>query len=273
MREEVRKYFSVFGLYARSSIFKVLGILLLMSAVQLAMFAKLYYTNISAGDVGAVGSGFIGQGSSFTSEYSFLSYMEMSKIPQICFVGFVLITVVLCMTGTEYGSKTGYTLKRLSISEKSTFFLQTGYNIFVYILFGAVQMAVVFLIGTIFARTISADGLYHQTLFLAFYQDYFLHALFPMEDGLLWWRNICWLIALGMATAEFSYVQRRGNKFNMSLIVLVVMIIVFGGNSWGFSNGPIGALGNCIFTSFVVWMIILYILACNIFSKEGAYEE
>lgn len=268
----MKKHLSVFGLYARSSIFKIMGILLLMGGVQIALFAKNYFPSISASSSASDVNDMIWQGD--TASIHFLqNYIEMSGISKICLVGFLLLTFVLCMTGTEYSSKTSYTLKRLSVSEKSTYFHQAVYNTFAYVLFGAVQLVIIFIIGTIFAETAPAESVHKQVLFLTFYQDYFLHALFPMEDGLLWFRNVCWLIALGAATADFPYVQRRGSKFNMSLVVILVMVIGFGGNHRAFSEGPIGSMGNCIFTSFVAVMVVVYILACTVFAKEGSYEE
>ena len=41
---------------------------------------------------------------------------------------FLLITVTLCIPTCQFSSQTGYTLKRLSISERSIFFCQTAYN-------------------------------------------------------------------------------------------------------------------------------------------------
>ncbi len=254
----IRAHASVFGLYARSSIGKVLGILLLMSGVQMALFAKFYFLDHADGK----------------QIYSFLDYIEMSKVFWICIVGFLLITVTLCVTGTEYGSKTSYTLKRLSVSEKSTFFYQAMYNMFVYILFGAVQLVVVFVMGRIYVETVVTDIPQTQTLFLAFYQNHFLHALLPLEDVLLWWRNFSWLIALGIVTAEFPYVQRRGSKINIALIVMIAMVILFGGTSWGIGDDPINPGANCIVTSFVAYMIIiLKVLAFSVFGKERSYEE
>lgn len=243
-KNKIRASVAVFGLYARITIFKILGILILMCGVELALFLKMF--------VNAKGS------------YSFLNYVQMNKIWMICLAAFLFVTHVLCMAGTEYGSKTSYTLKRLAVDEKGVFFTQVLYNIVVYIVFAAVQVAVLFLIGSIWMK--EADSLYSQELFLAFYQDTFLHGLFPMEDVLLWWRNICWLLALGVSTAEYVYLQRRGSKINASLIVLLTTMILFGRTS-------LVAVGNCIFTSFVALMIIVYVFACNVFAKGEAYDD
>ena len=243
-QNKTRTCIFVFGLYARMTIFKILGILVLMSGVELALFLKMFWS--------AKGS------------YSFLNYVQMNNLWMICLGGFLLVTYVLCMAGTAYGSMTSYTFNRLPVDEKGIFFAQVLYNIFVYVVFAAVQVAVIFLMGSIWVK--EADSLYSQELFLAFYQDTFLHSLFPMEDVLLWWRNICWLLALGVSGAEHVYLQRKGSKINASLIVLLAMMILFGRTS-------LVAVGNCIFTSFVALMIIVYVLGCNVFTKGDAYDE
>ncbi len=252
-----RAHASVFGLYARGSIGKILGILLLMSGVQMALFAGSYFSDIAGGN----------------HMQSFLDYIDIGKIFWVSLAGFILITVCLCVTGTEYGSKTSYTLKRLSVSEKSTFFHQAVYNMFVYILFGVVQLVVIFLMGRIYVETVVTDMPQSQTLFLAFYQSHFLHALLPLEDGILWWRNFSWLLALGIVTAEFPYAQRRGSKMKLSLVIMVGMAMLFGGTRQGLGEDLINSGANCIVTSFVAYMIILKVMTFTVFRKGESYEE
>lgn len=254
MLQDVRLHASVFGLFARCSIFKVAGVLCLMGLVQMVLFVKLYLPSMLVNDA------------------SFLQALAVSKVSGVCLVGFVLITIVLCKTGTEYSSKTSYTLKRLSISEQSTFLMQALYNIFIYVLFVGFQLAMIFLLGWLFQNKVSGN-VNSQFLFLAFYQNYFLHALFPMEDGLLWFRNICWLLALGVVTADFPYVQRRCHKVNTTLIVMIAMVLGFGGNRYSFTGDAIGALGNCIFTSFVALAVVGCVLVCTVFEKGDSYEN
>ena len=237
---------SVFGLYARISILKVIGILFLMGLTQILLFVRVCFLNDSVGT-------------------SFLTYLDAGKVSWICLIGFLFITMILCLSGTEYSSKTGYTLKRLSVNENMVFFHQTIYNIFVYVLFGAFQLVMIYLLGVFFQYYMVGNAS-SQFLFLSFYQSPFLHALFPMEEGLLWFRNLCWLIAFGIVTADFSYVQRRGSKVNPSLIVMVAMALVFG-------RAFIGSVGNCIFTSFVALSVVGCVLLCTVFGKEDFYES
>jgi len=253
VKDNIGKYASVFGLYARSSIFKVLGVLLCMSGVQIGLFLKHY--------VPSSGIGY---------QNPFVVAVADCGIPKIFAGTFLVLTILLCMTGTEYSSKTGYTLRRLCVSERSTFFCQALYNIFAYILLLATQIVVIYIIGIIFLKSEPAKYVNVQAIFLAFYSDGFLHAVLPLEDVWLWGRNICWLVALGMTTAEFPYLQRRGNKFNMSLVFMMIMVIGFWKSSISYD---VGINKGDFITGFLSLLVIGIVLSLTIFTKEESYED
>ncbi|MFQ9916376.1 MAG: GntR family transcriptional regulator [Flavonifractor plautii] len=51
-----------------------------------------------------------------------------------------------------------------------------------------------------------------QALFLACYRDSYLHSLLPLDDCLLWVRNLSMCAALGTAAASFSFQRRMGRR-------------------------------------------------------------
>ena len=145
-------------------------------------------------------------------------------------------------------------------------------NRFAYILFVATQIVVLFIISLIFLKSEPAEYVNIQSVFLAFYSDGFLHAVLPLEDGFLWGRNLCWLIALGMTTAEFPYLQRRGNKFNMSLVFMALMAMGFWKSSIQYGEGMNG-IKNSFITGFIALFVVGIVLSLTVFEKEESYEN
>ena len=111
----MKKHLSVFGFFARSSFFKVLLILLAMCAVEFTFFHFELKNALEAYEV---------VGACMPS----LERMFMRAATNVYFrVALALITVVICLPGCEFKSNTSYTLRRLSISERATFFHQAAY--------------------------------------------------------------------------------------------------------------------------------------------------
>ena len=232
----MKKYLSVFGLYARSTVFKILLILFAMSAIETIIFytelqnALQTYESIEAG-------------------LSSLEHtLDMAAINVYFRAALLLITFVLSIPGCKFKSNTGYTLQRLSVSERETFFIQTVYNTLVYIILIAVQLGVTFVLSQYYISTVPDGFANNQTLFLAYYRNEFLHSLLPLEDIGLWVRNALLVISFGFVTAEFPYNNRR-NKFSATAIALGLYTIVY------FDQG-IGELFHVITTAIISLMII-----------------
>ena len=119
----MRRHLSVLMLIARSTIYKLLGLLVLMVCAE----GALYYVTLKK---------ILTDGSMFSVE----ELISNSHIIWVFAVFFVIITILLCLTGCEYGSKQGYKLRRLRISERSIFLWQSIYNIFCYLVIWAVQL-------------------------------------------------------------------------------------------------------------------------------------
>lgn len=202
----MKRYLSVFEMITRSSIYKVLLILGVLVATETAFF---YHAM------------------NFSNEITIEGYIEESFYSVIFQVAYLLITIVIVFSGMNVGSVQSYTLKRLSIKEKSIFLLQALYNLFAYMLLWGTQLIVLLINITIYLKNLP-DGVVitNQTMFLAFYRSTFMHSILPLEDAPGW--IILTLIAVtgAVATAEFTRLQ-RGGKFGFELLVLVAAVLVY----------------------------------------------
>lgn len=219
----MRKHLSVLMLAARSSIYKVLGLLLLMTGLE---GAALYLT--------------LARSPAWGHPVSLEELIEQSRVSWILAAAFVLITAVLCLTGCEFGSKQGYTLRRLQISEKSVFAWQCVYNAACLVLLWAVQTGIALAFCAWYTANAEPGTVTNQTLFLAFYRSGLLHSLLPLSDWLRWLRNFLLLLGLAMAAGEFPIRQRRGS-WGKSIVFMLVVTIAFFTREMG-STGSDGTL-------------------------------
>ncbi|MDD2375535.1 MAG: hypothetical protein PHQ55_07510 [Eubacteriales bacterium] len=87
----MRKHLSILMLLARSSVYKIITLLAVMTAVE----AILFYRAISLSDTML----------EVVVDRSYISFVFAAAC--------VLMTIILWLPGCEFGSKTGYTIKRL----------------------------------------------------------------------------------------------------------------------------------------------------------------
>ena len=256
----MKKYLSVFGLFARSSIYRVLGVLFVMGLAEFGLFmAKLKavfadYNNPQ--NIPEFGKG--------PEMLHFEEILEGCHIPLCFMVAFILITIFLCLPGTEFQSKTGYTLRRLSISERSVLMIQWMYNIMVYIILLAVQALFCFVLSQVYISQVLAEFIGNQTVFLAFYRSEFMHALLPLSEAGMWFRNIFLVIGLGFAAAEFPYNQRK-KGYGVAIVVLGLFAIL------SFQT-EMGSIGGFFFSMVVVAFYVGNALY-NLLRKEVVDEN
>ena len=232
----MKKHMSVFGLFARSSFYKVLLILVAMCAVQAVCFHLEWQDALDVYEA-------------VDASLPSLERLFAKAATNVYFrVALVMVTVVICLPGCAFKSNTGYTLRRLSVSERGIFFYQAAYNTLVYLILMAVQLVMAFGLSQYYMATAPAECLSNQTVTLAFYRNEFLHSLLPFEDVGLWIRNGLLIVSLGLATAEYPYRQRR-HKFSANAVALVMYTIVYFDRS-------IGQLGHVITTSIITLLLI-----------------
>lgn len=243
----MKKHLSLFGLFARSSIYKVLSILGLMCVAEIVLFASKFAGEASAEYVGR-----------------FEHYVGVSRLEIIFGLTFVLITVILCLPGTEFGSKVGYTIRRLQINERAIFFHQAIFNSVVYILLWSVQIVLLYGFSIWYSSTVPPQFANNQSIFLAFYRDSFLHTVLPLSEVMLWIRNLLLVIALGFASAEFPFIQRR-KKYSTFIVPVAIYTLLF-------FACDVGAVENIAF-SILLFVIVVSKSLYDIYHKEESYDK
>jgi hypothetical protein len=222
----MKPHLSVLMLVARSTIYKIVGLLLLLALVDGVLFHF------------ALGPNQIGTDRVFTSlEYAF----ARSRISVAFGVSFLVMTVLLERTGYASGGKPGYTLRRLSISERSVFVWQALYNTSCYVMLWAAQLFTALALCRLYLLRADPALTSGQTVFLAFYRNAFLHNLLPLGEVSRWVSNIAVIIGFGVTSASIPFGRRRG-KAGASEIVRAMFALVF-------FNRELGIYGYDIFLS------------------------
>ena len=179
-------------------------------------------------------------------------------------VCFLLASALLSITGCEMGARCGYTLRRLSVSERTIFAWQWGYNSACFLLLWLVELLTAFGLCTLYTMKADPSLVSGQTIFLAFYRNSLLHALLPLEDVFLWIRNLLFAAASGAACAVLSYRQRRGRLGWEIAAVCTTILFAF----------P-SALGQWEWNSIALCLIVFLLLEICVFvwGKEGRTDE
>lgn len=242
----MKKHLSVFMLMARSTIYKVLSVLLMMAVVEYGLF----YERMKVWGVG--------------DTYNLEMMIEGSRILWVFGVAFLLITICLCQTGCGFSSKTGYTLRRLSISERMVFVWQSLYNMICYSLLWCVQILIVFGLCNLYVNMAPEGYVTNQTIFLAFYRNDFLHSLLPMEDAGFWIKNILTVLSMGICSAHYPMAQRRGKKIQEVMLLTACVFVFF-----------VGELGEYVSPAIVICccMICVIYAVFQAFSRDEDEES
>ncbi|MBE6020547.1 MAG: hypothetical protein IJC41_07230 [Firmicutes bacterium] len=245
----MKKYLSVIMLSARSSIYKVFPVMILMIAAQYFLFSKkLSLASVSEGSIAG----------SFPS-------LEMvifeSRIMWVLFAAFLVITFFLCRTGCEFKNKQGYTLKRLRISEKGVFFCQALYNSAVYLILWGIQIMTALWFCHMYMSEPVFGDLGSQTVFAAFYRNDFMHSILPLAEFGIYIRNAVLAVALGAASAVFPYKQRMG-KIGFEIILLTAACLLF----------FVVEMGSIDFTGLMI-MICLFVTFMTVRFVMGKEDE
>ncbi|GAU78364.1 hypothetical protein [Fusibacter sp. 3D3] len=226
----MKKYLSVLMIASRSTLYKVIGLLFLMTAAEILAFVKL---------------------SNSENLYTLETFITESHIPLISGIGFLALCFILSMVGFETsGSKIRYSIKRLPVHEKTIVSLWSLYHMGCFLIFWALQLLILLFLCYQYTRITDPLYWHNQTLFLAFYQNPFLHSLLPLEEGSRWVRNGAMIFALGITSASFSLNQRRDKK-GISIVVLAALTFL------SFSQ-DMGDFGADLFLIIVTLSVSIY---------------
>ena len=242
----MKKHLSVLTLAARGSIYKMLLLLLITAGAETAAF---YFSMKSV----------------LSHEVPTLeAALTQSRIHWICAAAFLVLTGLLMIHTGASSTKTGYTLSRLSVSERGFVLWQTVWHTICYAFFWAMQLLLIFVFCLWYVRSAPAELVGAQNIFLAFHRVPFLFNLMPMGYTFRWVRNALLLMATAFAAACFSYRQRRG-KISLSATILAMETIFFFRTSMTDSSADATAL---LFMGGIV-----AVAAYNFFKEEDVSDE
>lgn len=229
----MRKHLSVFMLYTRSSLFRILLIFMLMAVLELVLFYFAVERIMVSDSIGLE------------------RMISKSCVGFVMGAAFLAMSAQLSIMGCEYGSKQSYTLRRLSVGEGSIFAWQALFNALMYLLLWGVQLGLVLIMCAYGVEKMGAQAS-NQATFLAFYRSQFLHSLLPLGEWSRYLRNIVLIIALGLASALFSYNQRR-KKLGLAMIfMLPLTALPFAGSTGNLETDVVQILASlCV----IIWSI------------------
>lgn len=224
----MNRYLSTVGLYARSSLYKILLITLVTALLAGAL---VYYYPVGQ-EANAYYVDPDGNRMPYTYTEPYLDgVIGISRAPVVCAVGFTAIVAVMCLTGCGYGVKTDYTVRRLRVREKTACMLWAGYHAALLLFFWAVLALTLYGVMLLHCQQVKVPDGYvlesgPQTIMLLCYTDTFLHHLVPLQDAAVWGLCISSVLAVAFTTVLFAYRQRRGS---FSLLVLLALAGTIGG--------------------------------------------
>lgn len=195
----MNKYVSVFSLFVRAALGKVLVLLGVLTVIETGVWIVA---------------------TKFT-ELSFHATVEQALFLRIFQIVWYVLTYLLIFSLGRAGNKPGYTLRRLAVSEKAALYLQAGCNTLMLLVVAAWQLALCLGFAA-WHYALSPESYNHQTLLLDFYKNPLLHTLLPLSDYMCWIANIVAGLLFGMFTARTSYLYRRGQRPTGLAIALMI---------------------------------------------------
>ena len=200
----MKKHSSVFMLMARSTIYRVLGLLILMAVAE----AGLFWLRLQQGAI--------------DGNFSLEAIISESRLSWACAAFFLFVNVIL--SWGSYTISDTYTAARLSVSGKAVYLWQCIYNTLCYLLFWMVQILIGIGLCRVYEAMAPAEFVSNQTVFLAFYRSKFLHSFLPFEDTWVWVRNILLVVALGICS---SRIPGKNRKIGIGSCFLIAATGVF----------------------------------------------
>ena len=173
---------SIWGLLARSSIYKLLG----LAAMMLLAEAALFYKSLWGG-----------------GRHELTDVINGSNVSMIFLMMLGPWLSVLAGTERNMEEKSRNTMDRLVLSPRVIFWLKAVFNMGCVTILFALQIWMAIWMVETFGRERPEAYASPQRLFMAFYRIEFLHCLLPLAEAGKWVRNILLVTALGMETAVY----------------------------------------------------------------------
>ena len=192
----MKKYLSIFMLFAGSTLKKLLILLLCMGIVETGFFYHGVNPTLSLDAV-----------------------FSASHIPMISAVFFLLWEAVLLLHPFQ---KSGSTLHRLQLTPRKFFLCHAVYNALCCLIFWSFQVSLLLglfrWVGTQLNETMFGP----QSILLAFYRNGYLHSLLPLADWTRYLRNAGLLLGIGAMIA--LPLSRRGSRGSEIALVILSLL-------------------------------------------------
>ena len=237
----MKKYRSVFELIVRSNFYRILLLLAAMVILQTGLFLFAFYRRFG------------------TEAFSLEAVLKKSYIELVFFGVFIAMNIFLkTSVGYEGNEKPQYTMMRLSIAGREVYYWHMLSNVLYYLLFFAVEILTIVMLGFLYLKMAPAEYVTGQTLFLACYRYDLLHSLLPLGDFPYLIRNILVLAAASLYSAcypkEYSPKEGKEEKMekqrdgNNRLNLFVFLPIMF-----------MGEFGNYVYCTVLIIFGVVYI--------------
>ena len=208
----MKKYLSVAGLFCCSTLYKLLGVSVLAVAAEIIMFITAMKTY---------------------PDYGIELLVKSSRTAIVFAVWFVLFAAILVLPGCDFKSRSGYTFRRLQISEKAVFVCQSVYNLTAFVMLLCMQILTAYGLCMLYTHLAPADMVSGHTVFLAFYRSDFLHSILPLQETVRWAYIVMALVSMAVCTAHFPFMNRRGS-FGFTVVVNTVVVMFSFVNKLGY---------------------------------------
>lgn len=238
----MKQYFSIFALSARSTLFKLIGIIALMGMAEITMF----YMAIKENSYGML----------------LEDLMDDSLVVIPFAIGFILYYITLAQNfNGKHATKAAMTTARLGIKESGVCWTMAVYNMSMLIVFLAAQLAIVLILCKMYLDSHLA-GDYQHTVFIAFYRNGMMHGLLPLEDYWTYIENAFYIIGLGICASYASKKDRHGKHEGITGLAAGMVALAFCNRANYYSG-----------LDFSIGLIPITIYAAICISKGGSLDE
>ena len=240
---------SLWALLAKGSIYKVLTVLALMTAAEGCLFLNSLNRTLRQSPLVSAG---------------FIPVFNYSGAVIVFLVAWYLIFIILYRCETENGgSRSGYTLDRLPVSDRRQMIVKLMYNILCFVLLFGVQAWIGLWMCRMYADQMPGELVSPQLAFLAFYQSSFLHNVLPLAESAKWVKNVLMILAL---SADLS-VERKRRSFS-TVGAFPALLIMWVSEDIGFH--AVGIMADIVF----ITLIIVAVLQCiGVWKVDGSVQE
>ena len=238
----MRQHGSVFMLFVRSSIYPVLGLMSVMSVLQIVLFRlameRGLYQNLE-------------------------ETIEGSKIHLVFYVAFWILIGWGNWLDTTSSSQVDYTWKRLQVPEWTVLAWRSVCGGMWFLSFWLLEGLLVMGLCSWYLDMREVESA--QALFLACYRSQFLHSLIPMREWTRWVRNLALVIGFGVTT---------GGCVGKPDKAQIILSVTCGGVGSVMFLAPMGnESGDVVLTVFTLIMAFISVIRWNLRREEPEYEE